>query len=411
MKVGVIGAGVSGLAISKILTDVGYDVEILEKNSSFGGIARTKKVQGFTYHMIGGHCFNSKHADVLDFVFNKVMPISEWNKITRKADIYFKNNIINYPIEYSLNKIFSFDEELALNITSDFLRVNDHKKSANLEEWFINNFGKTLAEEYFIPYNEKIWGMKLTDMSPDWVSTKLPMPNKDDFLRGIFAKASDNMPHATFYYPKSNDQMTFINSLAVGSNITMNYEVNKIVKENGSWIVNDEKSYDILINTSPLDTILHVLNNVPEDVLSSSKKLKYNKISTMLWKTKEVNSTWTYDPSPSTPFHRHIHIGQFFTPSENLTITEAVGELSYDEMKQAGEKVDYLIEPIDYNVSGRAYVLFDNNYEESKNKVIDYLNTEGICSLGRFGEWEYFNMDVCIKSALDLSKKIIGDSK
>lgn len=62
---------------------------------------------------------------------------------------------------------------------------------------------------------------------------------------------------------------------------------------------------------------------------------------------------------------------------------------------------------IDYNVSGHADVVFDKNYQESKSYLLNhYNNLENFYSLGRFGEWEYYNMDVYIKKALELSKKI-----
>lgn len=68
------------------------------------------------------------------------------------------------------------------------------------------------------------------------------------------------------------------------------------------------------------------------------------------------------------------------------------------------------MEPSSFNISNHAYVVYDKNYEECKLCVLDYLNGQGIYSLGRFGEWEYYNMDVCIKSAMRLSKKIVGEN-
>ena len=39
MKIGIIGAGVTGLSMAQLLKDK-YEIEVLEKNSIFGGIAR-----------------------------------------------------------------------------------------------------------------------------------------------------------------------------------------------------------------------------------------------------------------------------------------------------------------------------------------------------------------------------------
>ncbi|HET8828224.1 MAG TPA: NAD(P)-binding protein, partial [Pelobium sp.] len=154
MRIGVLGAGISGLSIAKLLSP-NHDVEVLEQNSFIGGIARTKNINGIAYHPIGGHCFNSKYPEVLDFVFKKVLPKENWHSVKRKAVIRFKNHIIPYPIEYSINEIFKFDNNLAIDIAKDFLSTNENSQPENLEEWFRVKFGNTLSDHYFIPYNHK----------------------------------------------------------------------------------------------------------------------------------------------------------------------------------------------------------------------------------------------------------------
>jgi phytoene desaturase len=50
-KVIVIGSGFAGLSGATSLADKGYDVTLLEKNSSAGGRARVFRDSGFTYDM------------------------------------------------------------------------------------------------------------------------------------------------------------------------------------------------------------------------------------------------------------------------------------------------------------------------------------------------------------------------
>ena len=198
MKIGILGAGITGLSIGKMLAE-SHQVEIIEKASVYGGIARTKTLDGVSYHKTGGHCFNSKHNDVLDFVFNKVMPKEQWHRIERNAVIKFNGNEVNYPIEFSIKQIFNFDKKLAFNIVKDFISTDDDGSYDNLEIWFRKKFGNTLAEEYFIPYNRKIWGKKPSEMSPDWVEGKLPMPDKVSFFEALIESKQDKMPHSFFF--------------------------------------------------------------------------------------------------------------------------------------------------------------------------------------------------------------------
>ena len=52
MKIGIIGAGISGLSLGQLLKD-DFNVEILEKEPFVGGIARPKDVNGISYHTVG----------------------------------------------------------------------------------------------------------------------------------------------------------------------------------------------------------------------------------------------------------------------------------------------------------------------------------------------------------------------
>jgi protoporphyrinogen oxidase len=406
MKIGILGAGISGLSVGRLLSE-NNDVELLERGDIHGGIARTKVVEGATYHTVGGHCFNSKFPEVLDFVFSDVLPKSEWHQIQRDAVIKIKGNEVSYPIEFAIQQIHDFDPILAMNITRDFLAANDDKDYENLEDWFRKKFGNTLAEEYFIPYNTKIWNKTPNEMSPSWVEGKLPIPDKASFFKGLISSESDKMPHSSFYYPDTNNQNTFIDKLAEKLNIICNYTVTSIVKtENSKWIINGEREYDLIINTMPLNILPTLIKDAPSHVLESAGKLKYNKVTTMFWETEETNRTWTYIPESENFFHRYIHIGSFFTPKKNYSITEVVGEKTREEMIENGKKDPFLKRPIDFNVSDHAYVVFDENYDIATKEVKAYLDEIGLYTLGRFGEWQYYNMDVCIKSSIDLYSRL-----
>lgn len=408
-KIGIIGAGISGMSIARLLKD-DFEVEILEKSNNVGGIARTRDIGGKPYHINGGHCFNSKFDDVLDFVFNTVLDKDKWNYLPRKAEILFKNNWVTYPIEFSIKEIDGFDTSLAFQITKEMFNAS-YEKGKNLEEWFINHFGLTLAKEYFIPYNTKIWGIAPKNMDNVWIEDekqmKLPVPTKESFYKSLVSKTTDKMSHAAFYYPKTNNQNTFIEAIGEGVDILTNYDVKDITKENNQWIVNGEKKYDILINTSPLDLIPQILKNIPIKALSYFNKLKYNKVTNIFWETDgSLDITWGYIPDPSIGFHRISNTGSIVQPKGNFCTTEAIGEIPYDRLVEEGQKIPFLKKPVDYNVTEHAYVFFDLNYAQAKAGAISYLDSLGIYSHGRFGEWEYYNMDVCIKRSIDLAKNI-----
>ncbi len=407
MKICIIGAGITGLTAGKLLSQ-NHEVTIYEKETKVGGIARTKDVNGITYHTVGGHCLNSKNKEVMNFIFKDILAIENWHLVKRDAKIDLDNNFISYPIEFSIKEISKFDKDLAFNITKDFLSSLDTNED-NLADWFKSKFGKTLADKYFIPYNRKIWQMEPSEMSHLWIEGKLPIPNKKDFFEGLIKNNEDTMPHSTFYYPNTNDQNTFIDALEKGLNIIKEFNVISIEKSDKKWIINNEFEYDIVINTMPLDLLTSIIKDIPKNIIEDAKKLKYNKVTNMLWKTKPIDFTWTYYPDKDTIFHRHIHIGNFFKPAKNYTITESMGEHSFDEMVAYGKKFDYLVEPLDYNISDYAYVVYDQNYNKATTNIKEYLKSIKLHTIGRFGEWEYYNMDKCMESAFELCKMLERD--
>lgn len=404
-KIGIVGAGISGLSLGKMLKE-NFDIEILEKETTVGGIARTSHVGDITYHKVGGHCFNSHNQKIMDFIFNKILAITKWHKVIRDAKINLNGNFISYPIEFSIKEIAKFDKRLAYNITKDFLGSSNNKDVSNLADWFVTNFGKTLADIYFIPYNNKIWQMNPKKMSYLWVKGKLPIPNKEEFFESLIEEKKDQMPHNTFYYPNSNDQNNLIEALASDLNIKKCFEVVSIAKNGDKWIINDALEYDFVVSTMPLNLLPKIIKKVPFEIIEEARKLKYNRITNVLWETKPIKFTWSYFPSLDTIFHRHIHIGNFFNPKKNYTITESMGVHSFEEMVLYGKKFDYLLKPLDYHVSDHAYVVYDHNYKFATTKINNYLHEIGLYSIGRFGEWKYYNMDACMESAMKLAIKM-----
>ena len=400
----ILGAGVTGLSMGQLLNS-SSNVTILEKENRIGGIAKTRQINGVTYHTVGGHCFNSKYEDVMSFVFN-LLPQKEWHRVKRLSRINLGQYEVDYPIEYSVHQIYNYDPDLAFRITQDFLSSCDDGLYSNLEEWFRKKFGNRLCDLYFLPYNTKIWGRKPELMSHEWVQDKLPIPDKKSFFASLMQPCTDTMPHSRFYYPNSNDQQSLIEALAHGVNIICNEPVSRIEKRGRKWLVNERYEADLIVSTLPLNLLPTYIEKTSQEVLDAAGLLKYNKVSNMLWESAPTTKTWSYQPLPNSIFHRYIHIGNFFTPVKNYTITECIGEKGYDEMVECGRRDPFLVRPLDYNISDHAYVVFDGNRDKAVQSIFNYLHEIGIISIGRFGQWEYFNMDVCMKQSMETYNKI-----
>ena len=86
MRTAVLGAGISGLSASRLLVERGYDVTIYEKNKTVGGLARSRVTDGILYDPHGGHILNSKHPEVMEWVFS-LYGKENWKFTERNAKI------------------------------------------------------------------------------------------------------------------------------------------------------------------------------------------------------------------------------------------------------------------------------------------------------------------------------------
>ena len=152
MKIAVLGAGVSGLTAGRLLSDKGYQVTKFKKNETPGGLARSRFKDGYLYDPHGGHIFNSKHPEVVEWVFS-LLSKENWQFTERNAKIYFNGKYISYPFELSLCEL---EPEDAVECIYDFLLSQQGEEPSNFKDWLTWNFGKGIADYYMIPYNKKL---------------------------------------------------------------------------------------------------------------------------------------------------------------------------------------------------------------------------------------------------------------
>lgn len=407
MKVAIIGAGISGLSLAQLLKQRNIGFKLFEQSATVGGIAKVDKKTPVPFHYTGGHCFNSKHQEVLDFIFENILSKDQWNAVSRDARIYFKDQFISYPIEYSLREIAKGRPLYVLRVLLEILKNKILPfPITNLADYFENQFGRTLTNDYFRPYNEKIWQRRLEDLSPEWVNGKLPESSLKDILSGLLGVKENSMVHAHFYYPKEGKN-AFVEALANEIPVTLNSHIRGIKYIDRKWIVGGEP-FEHLVYTGPLDKI-HQVIGVTESVQQAIQKLSYNRVTSSLWSCEPSQHLWSYIPNREIIFHRIVYIGKFLKkPKGDFLTLEAIGSYQKFELEEEAKKLPFVKECIAHHTSDHAYVVYDRNYREAKKAIFNEVKQNNLHLLGRFAEWEYYNMDICIKKAMDLANKLDG---
>jgi protoporphyrinogen oxidase len=407
--VAIIGGGISGISLAQLIKD-NFDTRVFEKKSKLGGLISCERIQGFLYHKVGGHVFNSKNKEVLDWFWSFFDKKNEFLHSRRNAQIYIDGKLIPYPIE---NNIFKLEFEQAKNVIKDLIRLDSNHKSGNLHEFLINNFGKTLYELYFKPYNEKIWNTSLETIPLNWLNNKLPMPDLINILtENILRIEESNMVHSYFYYPKDGGSQFIIDRLSNGIDFELNTDVSKIsVLENGEILINDKFKFDSLVFTGNILSLLEILkiNNSYLNIKFDKLNFRSNPTTSVLCTCEHNDISWLYIPEKKYLAHRIIYTGNFSKSNNkndlNSCTVEFAKYLSMEDIESEIRKLPGNMKIIGYNYEPNSYVMQSSETRSIINSLKQELEKYNIFILGRFAEWEYFNMDAAIESAMILKKK------
>lgn len=202
----IIGAGPAGLtAAYELLEKTDIKPIIFEKSEYMGGIARTVNYKGNRID-IGGHRFFSKSERVMQWWLN-IMPMQasdgkhqqlgyqnrrrdiatstagpdpDHEDVVmlirqRKSRIYFLRQFFDYPLKLSIDTLAKLGLWRTLRIGASYLQsvVHQIKPEKNLEQFFINRFGRELYRTFFKSYTEKVWGIECRQISAEWGAQRI----------------------------------------------------------------------------------------------------------------------------------------------------------------------------------------------------------------------------------------------
>lgn len=408
--VAIIGGGVSGLTVAHQLKNR-YAVTIYEKENSCGGLIRCKNVAGSLYHLCGGHIFNTKRKDVLDFFWSKFDKERDFISAERNSVVYFaESQIIPYPIE---NHAYLFSSDTLKCFIEDLVQMPNVNMMIpkNFEEFLKTRFGRTLYELYFKPYNEKLWRCDLRNVPMDWLEGKLPMPSVQEIIyNNIHQVKEKNFVHSTFYYEKQGGSQFLADGLAKGLNIRYNSNVTSLELRAGKWLL-DDTAYDMVVFCGNIKDIPQIVKGIDWGTFDNQiQRLKYHGTTSVFCEIEKNPYSWIYLPSKEYLSHRIICTGNF-SPSNNaegkMTATiEFTDEIKKEDILTNLCKLPYKPLYLDHYYNRYTYPIQDCSTREMVKEFKSYLTPLGLYMTGRFADWEYYNMDVAMGAAIDLCENL-----
>lgn len=413
MKYIIIGAGISGLSIAQLLSKEN-EVVIFEKESRPGGMIKCDRVEGSLFHRTGGHVFNTKRKDVMQWFWSFFDKEGQFTKALRNSSVVMSGGkMVPYPIE---NHAYMLDHEYGEKIVADLVEMakDNSKEPVNFEEFLKGRFGNTLYELYFKPYNWKVWRRDLTKVPLSWLEGKLPMPTVAEIIfANIYHVEESQFVHSSFYYPKHGGSQLLADTFAKGLDIRYNTTVETVQKTEKGWEVNGEVA-DRVVFCGNVKYLPKMLGNAVDinSYVDDIEKLEYHGTTAVFCEIDRNPYSWIYQPSMEHLSHRIICTGNF-SESNNaegkMTGTiEFTDEISKEEILKQLSKMPFAPKYLTHNYEKYTYPIQDKNTRSMIAALKKELEPYGMFLCGRFAEWEYANMDVCMGYAIDLYNEILS---
>lgn len=412
-KIAVIGAGVSGLSTAHFLNGKGNVVTVYEKEDRPGGLIRCRRVNDSLFHICGGHVFNSKRQDVLDWFWSKFDRKQDFSKADRNSVVFMEDGTeIPYPIE---NHMYLFDKDIQKRFIAD-LAVMARMGGGipeNFEEFLKGRFGETLYELYFQPYNEKVWRRDLRQVPLTWLEGKLPMPTVEEMIFNNFNHVKEKaFVHSTFWYERYGGSQLIADRLSEGLDIRYNSEISRLELKGSSWMVAG-KSYDSIVFCGNIKDMVNIIVGVDVDQFKPHvESLEYHGTTSVFCEIDKNPYSWIYQPSRQHESHRIICTGNFSptnnnqnTPESRITATiEFTDGIAYEDIIDNLSRIPLHPQYLSHNYNKYTYPIQDSHTRDMIRLLKKLLAPYGFYFTGRFADWEYYNMDVAIGAAMDLVK-------
>ncbi|WOD06221.1 protoporphyrinogen/coproporphyrinogen oxidase [Marinomonas sp. GJ51-6] len=396
----ILGAGIAGLGAALKAREQGRQAVIFESKKRAGGLLDNFEVEGFRFDNAVHLSFASedKVRNIFDQTDFYTHPADAWN--------FDKDKWLKHPVQ---NNLFPLSSNEKVKLIKSFLDRPETLEE-NYESWLRHQYGDAIAERYPIRYTQKYWATPANKLSTTWIGNRMRRAELDEILFGSYTDETPN----TYYtkemrYPKKGGFKAFIEPLIAETNIVYSHCASSIDTSNKlvTFSNGNQVQYEELVSSIPLPILTKITKNVPQDILSSSKKLTATSIDLIsvgfkgdfvkdLWfyiYDEDILASRAYSPSVKSPDNAPENYSslQFEVYSRDIN-SDFTEEKLFENVKYAIDKMN-ICQPNDILFLHHKHlpygnVIFDQGMENHRDLVREFLK-KGVKTIGRFGEWDY----------------------
>lgn len=402
----ILGAGIAGISAAYHLKQKGENSVIFEKDNDWGGLCGFFEIDGFRFDRFVHFTF-AKDEKIAE-LFAKSSPLyahppvsyNYWRGCWLKHPA--QNNLAPLPIEEKVKIIDSFVNRPR----KDVAEISDYA------EWLRVQYGDYFAENFPFAYTRKYWGVEAKQLETKWVGNRLHVSPLPEVLRGAFAEQQENFYYTKFMnYPKKGGFRSIMNECRKGLDIRLNKKAMRIDTAAKQVEFDDGtvENYDNLISSLPLPEIIKMISDVPENVQNAAKQLRWTcgyqvslgfnrpDVAKYLWfyiYDEDVPPARVYSPNLKSPDNApdgcsSLQAEIFFANGAKVVDKNIILQKTVEKLKEICQFNDSDVVVKDIRFEPYANIIFTPEIYESRKVVREWLQAQGIKTIGRFGEWDY----------------------
>ena len=422
-RVVVLGCGWSGLLISIRVKSLYPLADVICIDKDFGGgLLRSEVVNGYLFDVGGSHVVFSRRHDVIEGILSMG---GEWVARERMAYILLDGVFIPYPFE---NGIYVIPPEKRARYGVSLIRsLTEYRneRPRNFKEWIFGAFGREVAEDYLIPYNEKVWKRPLDQLSADWVHIpgRLPLPSLEHIVKAVAGIPTIGYEEqALFYYPRRGGiikqwEAAYKRAEALGVRF-LKSEVREVKVVSGEYMVNGWLRADKVINTLPLKEVPSIFR-LSEEAFKAADRLDYNSVVVvgLGLKRSAPRQHWIYVPDKRIVFQRYAWISNYgedtppgksaviaeiTTPPTQKMDLERLKAIVVHDLSDIGVLREDEVEVVEAWYNKYGYPVYTLTHANDVAIVTKSLTEIGVVTFGRWGNWQYWNTDKIYEKAMEI---------
>ena len=189
----IVGAGISGAVLARLLAERGESVLLIDRRAHIGGNCFDyQDVNGINIHKYGPHIFRTDKEEILQFLSR----FTAWHKYTHKVRANINGKEIPIPFNFTAIDIL-FDTQKAKVFKEKLLSVyGENKKIPILElkksaDTTLQELAKFIYEKVFYHYTLKQWGFKPEELDGDALAR---VPVYTSYYDGYFTEKFQAIP-------------------------------------------------------------------------------------------------------------------------------------------------------------------------------------------------------------------------